>query len=83
MPAKPKRKSVPRCQGVLAPDRLYTVEGVLKAAGIGHVQLAEARQSKHVTPIYHGRRVYYQGAELIAWIIATGESTPVANRQQG
>jgi len=57
-----------KCHGVLAPDRLYTKEGVLRACGLGDEALLAAKQSGIVTAIRCGVRVYFSGDELIAWI---------------
>lgn len=65
MPLGVKRQ---KCHGVLAPDRLYTKEGVMRAAGIGSESLLAAKQSGMVTAIRCGVRVYFSGEELIAWI---------------
>jgi hypothetical protein len=61
--------------GILLPDALYTTSGVLQAIGIGDEALAAGRQSGHLHPTYKGRFAYYRGAELIAWILATGQPT--------
>ena len=65
MPLGVKRQ---KCYGVLAPERLYTKEGVMRAAGIGSGSLFKAKQSGIVTAIPCGVRVYFSGDELIAWI---------------
>lgn len=57
-----------RCLGILAPERLYTKEGCMKAAGIGRKTLLEAKRSGMVKAIAAGERVYFRGSELIAWI---------------
>jgi hypothetical protein len=67
-----KRRTVGRCAGVLAPERVYTVEGCLRAAGLGHESLAQARRSGLVRPIVVGRRVYYLGSELVEWVKSQG-----------
>ena len=59
---------VQRVLGELCPNRLYTREGCMRFAGIGNDSLAQARQSGMVKPLECGRRLYYRGSELIAWI---------------
>lgn len=52
----------------LRPDMLYTTEGCMTEGGLGSSSLDEARQSGMVRPVEHGRRLYYLGEELIAWL---------------
>jgi hypothetical protein len=40
----------------------------MKFGGIGQSELREARKSGIVKPITCGRRRYYKGSQLIAWI---------------
>lgn len=63
-----KRRKVRRPIGVIAPNRLYTTEGVMRFAGLGHESLAEARRSGRIKPYEVGRRVFYLGKDIIAWI---------------
>jgi len=62
------RRQKLKVQGIIAPERLYTREGVLRAAGIGDESLLEAKKSGMVKAIRCGTRVYFSGDELIAWI---------------
>lgn len=62
-----------RCVGRIDPDALYTNEGCWRFAGIGRDSLIDARASGLVKAIPCGRRVYYRGAELIAWIESHAE----------
>lgn len=70
MPLGVKRQ---KCYGVLAPERLYTKEGVMRAAGLGSESLLKAKQSGMVTAIPCGVRVYFKGSELIEWIASHGQ----------
>jgi hypothetical protein len=72
MPRAGYRKT--KCHGVRAPERLYTKEGCMKAAGIGRKTLLEAKRSGIVKAIPAGERVYFRGSELIAWIESYSES---------
>jgi len=72
--------SVTKVTGRLAPDELYTLEGCMEFGGLGEESICEARLSGMVTPIALGRRLYYDGAELIAWIKATGQRRPKRNK---
>jgi len=63
-----QRRNVERCVGQICPDRVYTVEGLIRYAGIGHEILRVARASGTVRPITIGRRSYYLGWQLVAWI---------------
>ena len=58
---------------MLRPDSACTADGVMRAIGFGRESLGEARRSGIVRPISIGRRVYYLGAELIAWIEQQGK----------
>lgn len=77
MPATLKRL---RVHGRIDPDSLYTVEGVMRACGQGREWLLQARASKAVRPIPCGKRVYYRGSELIAWIESHSEGCHASNR---
>lgn len=72
-PGRPRKHFV-EVEGILRPDSIYTVEGVLRAAGIGRETLSEARRSGIVKPIEIGKRVYYRGEQLIAWIESQASS---------
>jgi hypothetical protein len=61
-------RSVTRCMGRIDAASLYTTEGCLRYAGLGRETLLQARKSGLVKPIELGRRMYYCGDELIAWI---------------
>jgi hypothetical protein len=63
-----KASSKSRCVGVIAPERIYTKEGVMRFAGMGRKTLLEAKKSGIVKAIPAGERVYFKGSELIAWI---------------
>lgn len=54
--------------GMLAPDRLYTANGLRKHAGIGHEVLRKMRQSGQVKYVDVGVQRWYRGHEVIAWI---------------
>ena len=56
--------------GVIAPERVYTEEGMLKTAGIGRTQLVEARRQGFLLAKARGKRLYYTGAEIIRYILA-------------
>lgn len=62
------KRNVTRCLGRIEATAVYTTEGCLRYAGLGRESLAEARQSGVVEPFEVGKRVYYAGDELIAWI---------------
>jgi hypothetical protein len=62
------KRHVTKCLGRIDATSVYTTEGCQRYAGLGRESLAEARQSGIVTPIHLGRRDYYGGDELIAWI---------------
>ncbi len=49
-------------------DVTYTTDGLMLHCGIGHELLSEMRRSGMVTPIEVGRRLYYLGREVNAWI---------------
>jgi len=61
-------RHVRKIQGKISRGAIYTTEGCMRFGGLGHETLAEARRSGMVTPIEIGRRHYYRGDELIAWI---------------
>jgi len=63
-----QRRQVTRCVGQICSDRVYTVEGLIRYAGIGREILRVARASGTVRPITIGRRSYYLGWQLVAWI---------------
>jgi hypothetical protein len=62
--AKPRQ----RPDGFIAPERLYTTEGVNLAIGLARESLRSARASGIVKPIKVGSHLYYEGAEIIAWL---------------
>jgi hypothetical protein len=62
------KRHVTKCLGRIEPYAVYTTEGCLRYAGLGRESLLLARKSGLVTPIEVGKRVYYGGDELIAWI---------------
>lgn len=61
-------RRVRKVVGRLSALEMYTTEGVMRFGGLGEDSLAEARQSGMVKPYPRGRRDYYDGAELIAWL---------------
>lgn len=64
----PAPRHVTKCLGRIDATAIYTPEGCMRYAGLGRESLLQARKSGIVEPIPHGRRVYYAGDELIAWI---------------
>lgn len=50
------------------PGCFYTLEGVLRFAGLGEKSISEGRRSGKLNPIEIGRRLFYDGNELIEWI---------------
>lgn len=68
-----RKARVTKCRGEVRPSSRYTLEGVMRAIGIGRIQLTEARQAGFVKPIHCGRRTYYRGKEIIAWIDSHAE----------
>lgn len=73
-----QRRPVTRCLGQICPDRVYTVEGLIRYAGIGYGMLRAARSSGTVRPITIGRRSYYLGRQVVEWI--ESQAAPSANR---
>ena len=70
MPIKAKSKRrVRKVLGEGRPDSIYTVEGVMRAFGMGRNELDIARQSGMVKTYPRGRRAYYRGFEIIEWIV--------------
>lgn len=69
-PNRKRQRRNPNVEGELAPERVYTTEGVMRACGIGTDQLIDARASGIVKAYFRGTRVYYKGSELIAWILS-------------
>lgn len=65
---KTKRRVRRVTDGYINPECLYTSEGCMTQFGLGRESLDEARQSGIVKPIEHGRRLYWLGEELIAWL---------------
>lgn len=63
-----KTRHVTKCFGRIDPGAVYTTEGCMRYGGIGRESLFQARKSGMVKPIEVGKRVYYGGDELIAWI---------------
>lgn len=63
-----QRRHVAKCLGRIDATAVYTTEGCMRYAGLGRESLSQARKSGLVEPIEHGRRVYYGGDQLIAWI---------------
>jgi len=74
-----QRRHVTRCVGQICPDRVYTVEGLIRCAGIGREVLRVARASGMVKPITIGRRSYYLGHQLVAWIESEGSRERTAS----
>jgi len=62
--------------GVISPDEVYTKEGLWRCAALGPQSIRDACDSGIVKPLFRGRRVYYLGKEVIAWIVATGNEDP-------
>lgn len=74
MKTKPnlKKRKNTKVIGRIDPDAVYTSEGCMRFAGIGRIELAEARQAGVVRPVHTGRRAYYRGSELIEWVLSGG-----------
>lgn len=66
------KRKVTRVVGRIDPDALYTVEGCMRYAGIGRDELRVAREWG-VTPFTCGKRRYYRGDQLIAFIVSKSE----------
>lgn len=85
MPA-PKRMKV---IGRIAPGELYTREGCMRFAGLGHQSLIAAVKSGIVKPVGGvpggGGRLYYKGEELIAWIASRVQNSneQIVNSHEG
>lgn len=66
---KPKRRQA-HALGRLDPQAVYTTRGVMRAIGIGHRVLQQARASGRVRAYLCGGTAYYRGSELIEFILA-------------
>lgn len=62
------KRKVTKCLGRVDATSIYTTEGCIRCIGLGRELLLQARKSGLVEPIEIGRRMYYCGDELIAWI---------------
>jgi hypothetical protein len=68
------RKKVLKIVGRLDPDALYTAEGALRFGGLSRDEIGLGRRAKVIKAYECGRRIYYRGCDLIAWILkAAGE----------
>lgn len=75
-------RHVRKIQGKISRGAIYTTEGCMRFGGLGHEMLAEARRSGMVTPIEIGRRHYYRGDELVAWIESQAPTKSQAKTKQ-
>ncbi len=56
--------------GYIAPERVYSTEGVYQAVGLARESLRDARASGIVKPVKKGKQLYYLGSQLIEWILS-------------
>ena len=83
-PLRPDQKNhVTRVLGQICPDRIYTVEGLMRYAGIGSETLRAARASGMVKAVNIGRRTYYLGRQIVQWIESQAGQTRDANEAAG
>ena len=61
-------------RGILLPDALYTSEGAMRYGGIGQNSLDAAVESGIVVPVKQGYRNWYEGRQLIEWILSHGKN---------
>lgn len=54
--------------GEIDPSRIYSTEGLKRAAGLGRFTIAEARRSGIVKPRVVGKKLFYLGSEVCQWI---------------
>lgn len=69
---KPKREVTTRTTSFIAPERLYTREGFMRAAGISRTRLSDARHDHKLWPKFFdvGQRQFIHGTDAIAFIVA-------------
>lgn len=75
--AKLRTRRVRKVVGRISPCELYTSEGCMRFAGLGSASLYEARRSGIVKPIEYGKRLYYQGSQLIEWLVSQQQADHV------
>ena len=54
--------------GHIRPEDLYDTDQAMRQAGQGYESLTEGREAGVLNPVNDGRRDWYEGRELIAWI---------------
>lgn len=56
-------------RGVVDPALLYTTKALLKECNLGRRNVTEMRQQGGVKPIQVGTQLFYDGAEVKAWVL--------------
>lgn len=70
--SKPKSVKTRTATTFIAPERLYTRDGFMRAAGISRTRLSDARHEHKLWPEFFsvGQRQFIHGKDAIAYIVA-------------
>ena len=73
---KPASRNVRHGRGVVDPNLLYTTDALMTECNLGRRNVTEMRQEGGVQPIQIGTQLYYDGADVKAWILSKKPKPP-------